>query len=278
MSEPRLAGQLLRPDAATLARPASAPEAQRILDTLDASAAIAGGTALQLGWPEGVAPATVLVDVSRLPGARGLTWPDDETAPAVRIGCATTLAALARDASLRFALPLLAQAVDAIGAPGVRTLATLGGNLGWRHGDTVAALLVLDASVELAHGDWMRVADWLAHPRPPLAVAVHIPLGHGPGWFEKVGGREAFSPSRLTIAACGGRLAAVAADLPGRRLRAAERWIGEGGGDPGELLDALADDLARVAGDTPGTPARTGATVDPRVRSAAHLILARMPR
>ncbi len=281
MSEPLVADTQQRPSLATLAHPTSALEAQHLLDTFDTGVAIGGGTALQLSWPAGTAPANVLVDVSRLPEAQGLVWPNPSATPSLRIGCATSLATLGRDTLLRSSLPLLAQAVDAIGAPGVRTLATLGGNLGWRHGDTLAALLVLDASLELADGSWMCMADWLALARPPLAVAVHVLLGRGTGWFEKVGGREAFSPSRLTIAGCEGRLAAVAADLPARRLQGAERWMAEDGKDTGALLHALAADLARDASGAPGAqppPARPGAPLDTRVHTAAHLILARLSR
>jgi CO/xanthine dehydrogenase FAD-binding subunit len=258
-----------RPAAPTLAQPADAREAHRVLAALGANAAaIGGGTALQLGWPDGIAPSLVLVDVSRLPQAQGLQWPHEKAhgtaQPALRIGCAMTLAALERAAGLRSALPLLGAALAAIGAPGVRTLATLGGNIGWRHGDTVAALLALDATVELAHGEPVPLADWLAQARPPLAVAVRVPLGQPAGWFEKVGGREAFSPSRLTLAGCGGRLAAVAGDLPGRRLRQAEQWLATAGATLQGLAEALAIDLAD-----------TGRSDAWRVTAATHLIRAR---
>lgn len=255
------------PAAASLVRPADAREAQQLLDAWGAHAtAIAGGTALQLAWPEGVAPPRVLVDVSRLPQAQGLRWPDAASDGVLRIGCATTLAALARDTGLRQALPLLGQALDAIGAPGVRTLATLGGNLGWRHGDCIAALLVLDAAMVQADGTCTPLADWLAPARPPLAVAVQVPPGPPAGWFEKVGGREAFSASRLTLAGCAGRLAAVAGDLPGRRLHHAEQLLAADAVTPRELADALSIDLAHAG------------RVDPwRVTAATHLIRARMP-
>jgi len=221
-------------------RMADAVGAQARRDTLGAAGAfVAGGTALQLGW-DGAAPDLTLLDVSVLPSAQGLSVRDGR----LRIGAACRLESLRHDPAVRAGAPLLASACGEIAAMGVRHLATLGGNVGWRFGDTLAPLFALDAGAELADGRTVPLAEVLHHDPLPLVVALWVDTrtAHWRSVFEKAGHRAAFSPSRLTLAIVDGpdgvRLAAVGAGLAARRLRAAERALHHGG-----LAEACLTDL-----------------------------------
>ncbi|MGH2340362.1 FAD binding domain-containing protein [Segnochrobactraceae bacterium EtOH-i3] len=162
---------------------------------------IAGGTALQLAWPEGRADHP-LVDLSGLDAGPLMRIEDDG---AVTLSAFATLETLRRHAGLATRLPVLPEAIGAIAAWGVRELATLGGNIAWRAGDLVPLLLALDASVTGLDGD-VALCDWLAEPGEDLLLSVTVPaLSEGTRViFEKVGRRAAFSPSLVTVAAVTG--------------------------------------------------------------------------
>lgn len=211
-------------------RPPDAAEAQRWRDADPAGTAfVGGGTALQLGWAEGP-PALCLLAVDRLPAAQGWRRETDGGRRWLRLGAALRLEALRRDPALRQALPLLAAACDSLAAPGVRHLATLGGNVGWRWGDTLAPLLALGAEAELADGRRQPLAALLPAAPLPLVVALWLPEPDAAprrAVYEKVGRRAAFSPARLALALwqpAGGtlRLAACGAGWVARRLAATE--------------------------------------------------------
>lgn len=173
--------------------PAEALAARRELGL--AARYLAGGTALQLAWPEGRADHP-LVDLSAL-----------ETGPILCTGAdgAVTLSAFATLETLRRHPGVPGYLVDAIGviaAWGVRELATLGGNIAWRAGDLVPLLLALDAEVTGLAGP-RPLADWLADPGDDLLLSVTIPARR-PGervLFEKIGRRAAFTPAIITVAA-----------------------------------------------------------------------------
>ncbi len=166
-------------------RPASAAEAARLLQAPGARA-LAGGTDLIVNLRHGLERPALLVDLCALPGLAELGW----TEAGCDIGACCTLARLAADARVRAEFPVLAQAAAAVGAPAHRSAATVGGNLcldtrcvyynqseEWRRsngyclkqggdtchvaprgrrchaafsGDLAPALLVLEASLELA--------------------------------------------------------------------------------------------------------------------------------
>lgn len=241
--------------APALCQPASAAQALALRQQPGA-AYIAGGTALQLAW--GVAEeerptAGLLIDLlaGAVPAGVALAaLPDGR--PALRLGAGTRLEALRRDPRVRHQAPRLAEALDSIAAPGVRQLATLGGNIAWRCGDAVPALLAAGAWVELAEGG-PQPLESLLQAGPPLIGSVLWPLASAPwtGWsvFEKLGWRAAFSPSRLTLAievACVDgcfeqpHLAATAAGWPARRLAQAEAWLA------GRSTSALAGESAAL--------------------------------
>jgi carbon-monoxide dehydrogenase medium subunit len=192
---------------------------------------VAAGTALQLAWGE-KPPDHQLIDISALSEARGIACLNG----GLRIGALETLEACRTHHLVQHHAGLLAQACTVIGALGVRNLATLGGNICWRQGDTIPALLVLGARVETAAGV-MMLTDMLARPTLPLLLAVHIPRPEDESLtvFEKIGHRAAFSPSVATIAGWCRRGA------DGRVTHA--RLAAGGAGRPGQLQHEAADML-----------------------------------
>jgi CO/xanthine dehydrogenase FAD-binding subunit len=162
---------------------------------------IAGGTALQLAWIDTPPPAA-LVDLSGLPDWRTI----EVTAGSLRIGAGATLEQCRTNPAVGQHAPLLQQACEVIGAYAIRNLGTLGGNIGWRQGDTLPALLASQAEIELGDGSRPPLDSLLkqhAFATPlPLIVAVHLPLHavRPAVFFEKVGHRAAFTPT--VVAAC----------------------------------------------------------------------------
>lgn len=249
----------------TIERTADPREAQRRRSLLGAGGAfVAGGTALQLAWRDAT-PALTLIDVSKLPEAHGIAL----SGTTLRIGAATRLESLRRDPLAQRHAPLLVAACEGLAALSIRHLATLGGNVGWGHGDTLAMLLATRADAELADGEHLPLAQVLERSELPLLAALRIDVAQAPAmaFYEKIGHRAAFSPTRLALALCAGideagglqapHVAASGAGLRARRLVHVERLLN--GARPADgiaragLRDACACDLdhdtalARVA-------------------------------
>jgi xanthine dehydrogenase YagS FAD-binding subunit len=87
---------------------------------------VGGGTDLLVLIGEGLARPEELVDLRRIPEARGVVA---RPSGSVRIGAATRVSDLARDAVIRDRFPALALACDAVGTPALRNMGTIGGNL-----------------------------------------------------------------------------------------------------------------------------------------------------
>jgi 4-hydroxybenzoyl-CoA reductase subunit beta len=170
----------------TLHRAATTAQAAALLVQLPGARIIAGGTDLLPNLRRGLGSPQDLIDVSAIAGFADVT----RDAQGWHLGAGVTLARLAADPMIAHELPALAQAAASAAAPGHRTVATLGGNLcldtrcvfynqseWWRKsndyclklggdtchvapqgrhchaafsGDVAAALIALDASVEVA--------------------------------------------------------------------------------------------------------------------------------
>ncbi|MCL6454966.1 MAG: FAD binding domain-containing protein [Alicyclobacillus sp.] len=215
-----------------------------------ASCYVAGGTLLQVQWRSISAMPRHLVSLERIdelqairPELAGAPQPPRPVTPGVaglEIGALVRLAALLRHPLVRTGWPLLTAACQSVAAPAVRSRATLGGNVASGVGDTLPALLALDAQAVWFDAGAYAVepldAAWSASPssgqRSPSALLAAIrlprcaplpepsearsavpsvPADHAPPpqqlpaprlfSFRKVGQREAFAPSLLTIAA-----------------------------------------------------------------------------
>ncbi|MCL6548450.1 MAG: FAD binding domain-containing protein [Alicyclobacillus sp.] len=175
---------------------------------------VAGGTLLQVQWQSGTHRPRHLVSLERIPGLCGVRWirgelgarggkadPGPEPAAVgnsrssvaavptaqpteglgredgVEIGAMMSLAECRVHPELRGHWPLLAAACQSVGAPAVRNRGTLGGNLRSQTGDTVPALLALDAAAVWFDETGYRVRPLAEWPDDPSAVlaAVRLP-------------------------------------------------------------------------------------------------------
>ncbi len=177
---------------------------------------IAGGTLLRTQWESGAATMPgQLIDLSGIAELTGITADED----AISIGALTTLGELRQHPLLIEHYPILVSAVRSIAAPSIRNMATLGGNILSRVGDSLPALMACRAEFEWCTGlsNYRESAsDWVERlhvqsPKPSnLLVKVHLPFmnrfRNAPvrfGAYHKVGRREAFTPSVVTAALSG---------------------------------------------------------------------------
>jgi carbon-monoxide dehydrogenase medium subunit len=142
----------------TYFQPASLDEALQLLRQHAGQArVVAGGTDVLVELQRGVKPTSALIDITRLRELKYVRH-DGET---IRIGgLATHNDVIASAACVRHALPL-AQACWEVGAPQIRTRATIAGNLitASPANDTITPLLALDAEVLLQSAAGQRVVS-----------------------------------------------------------------------------------------------------------------------
>jgi xanthine dehydrogenase iron-sulfur cluster and FAD-binding subunit A len=137
-------------------QPVSLAEALELLRTHHADArVVAGGTDLVVEVQRGVRPTSTLIDISRLRELRYLRADGDRIALG---GLTTHNDVLASPLCRERALPLV-QACAEVGAPQIRTRATIAGNLVTASpaNDTIPPLLALDAELVLASHAGQRV-------------------------------------------------------------------------------------------------------------------------
>ncbi len=117
----------------------------------------------------------------------------------IRLGAMMTMANILANRELAF----LAPAALAVGGPGIRNAATVGGNLFARHpyGDFAVALLALDATVHLEGGSERPVEDYLGN-RSGLVTAVSFPRPSSDAFrFRKVQRVRPKGASLISLAA-----------------------------------------------------------------------------
>ncbi len=173
-------------------QPGSLAEAVTMLSEVPGARPVAGGTDLLVNMKHRVEQPAALVSLSRVPELAGVRSEDGATV----IGGSVTLTKVQHDEGLRARFPALTQAASVVGSYRHQTMGTLAGNLlqntrcrffnqsvEWRsvralcykaggdychvmkkegvcfctyHGDTAAALLVLDAEVRVEGPDGVR--------------------------------------------------------------------------------------------------------------------------
>jgi xanthine dehydrogenase FAD-binding subunit len=193
---------------------------------------LAGGTDMLVAGRR-LPEAGLLVDLSRVCGMAHI----DAQGLEVRIGAATTVAALAADRGLGRRIPALCQAAAQCGSAQIRNRATIGGNIAnaGPAADLVPVLLVAEARLLLIQpGGLSREVALASYARLPgeLIVEVILPSGFSPNSaFVKLGPRRDLTISRLSLAGVADlqhgrfgamRLAAGAIGPAPRRLHLAE--------------------------------------------------------
>ncbi len=130
-------------------QPTSLPEALNLLAEHAGEARIvAGGTDLVVELGRGIRPTDALIDITRVPDLAGIAERDGK----IVLGALATHNDVIASPRCRAALRPLAQACQEVGAPQLRTRATVAGNLVTASpaNDTIAPLAALGASLVLA--------------------------------------------------------------------------------------------------------------------------------
>ena len=231
-------------------RPRTLEEALRILAQPGARV-LAGGTDLLPSMKHGLHVPHTLVAIGHLPELQGVRVDGDTLV----IGAATPLRAVVTHPDVSRLAPALGAAARTVGTPTIQAMGTLGGNLaldtrcvyynqpeGWRRGiggclkcdgsvchvapkgrgcyaahsaDTVPALILLDASVEIHHADTRdtrvsRVEDlydgtdgrsWLRLAPGELIGRIRVPRERTPIAYRKGRLRAAIDYGYLLVAA-----------------------------------------------------------------------------
>jgi len=193
-----------------LLQPATVPEALRLLRELGPAArVVAGGTDVLVELQRGIKPTSTLIDISALRELRYVHSQDDWIALG---GLATHNDVLAsRDCNAR-AIPLV-QACMEVGAPQIRTRATIAGNLVTASpaNDTIVPLVAMGAQLVLASIDGdrrMGIADFFTGLRKTALredelvreIRVRALAEDERGLFLKLGLRRAQAISVISVA------------------------------------------------------------------------------
>lgn len=232
-------------------------EALVVLDRFGERAKVlAGGTLLGPHLRANPDAADALVNLKRIPELSEIRVDGDTLV----IGALATARSIARDPLVNRHAPLLATAASSLGAPALRTVATIGGNVLSAHhaADMACALLACDATATIAKLDDEVLALSIEQMLSPgfaglragsLLAGFRIPTGAGDRFaFEKMQTRQAFELALVSVGAsvrlrpsgdvADARIAlGGAAETPIRAI-AAERSIAGGDLSEGRIVRA----------------------------------------
>ncbi|MCR4408430.1 MAG: FAD binding domain-containing protein [Anaerolineae bacterium] len=191
--------------------PATVQEALELLAHHGGQARIiAGGTDLVLQSQRGQCAATVMIDITRIPGLDAI----EERDGYITIGCQVTHARIAASPLIRQKAEVLALACGSVGGPQTRNVGTLVGNVvnALPAADGAVALFALEAEVEMVDASgrrWLPIAEMYAgvgectiNPCAQLVTTVRFrPLSDG--WasaYQRLANRKALALPILNTA------------------------------------------------------------------------------
>jgi carbon-monoxide dehydrogenase medium subunit len=170
---------------------------------------VAGGTLLQVHWRKGKPCPAHLISLERMKEIQESGRVLDGERTVMCFGALSTIDWLKHNPEILNNAPLLSEAVRNIAAPAIRSRATIGGNIVNGYGDAIPALLALDAIVTYFDGKNRKTEllwNYLQKKHTmqnSILISVGIPeMMETPktvSFFQKIGRREAFSPSVVTI-------------------------------------------------------------------------------
>lgn len=227
-----------------LYQPQNLHEAWELKSALGNSALyISGGTLLRTQWDAGTVPMPKqLIDLRGVEGIKDIR----STELHLSMGALAPLSLCRKNEYLQAVAPAIQEAVKSIAAPAVRNLATLGGNIASGFGDILPALLIYDAEIVSYGGECLTIqsiTDWLnsrwegVSQATDIVAEIRIPFAGERlnvsklEVYRKVGRREAFTPSLVTV----GMTATIDT---GRRLSSVRIAAGGGSGRPQRLTTA----------------------------------------
>ena len=205
---------------------------------------VSGGTLLRTQWENGTAPMPgQLIDLRKITGMGDISLSKFH----LSLGALVPLSQCRNDVHLKVIAPAIQEAVRCIAAPSVRNLATVGGNIASGFGDILPALLVHDAELVSFDGKFITeqpLVDWLhshwggVKPLGEIITEIRVAssgaeirVNERLEFFQKVGRREAFTPSLVTVAL----IASIDTELIFSNVRIA---AGGGSGRPQRLYAA----------------------------------------
>jgi xanthine dehydrogenase FAD-binding subunit len=116
---------------------------------------IAGGSDVLIQMREGKRAGVELISIYMIDDLRGVSIDKDQ---AIRIGSLTSFSHITRDPIIQKYMNVLGEAVDTVGGPQIRNIATIGGNTcnGVTSADSASTLHAWEAVVELTGPDGIR--------------------------------------------------------------------------------------------------------------------------
>ncbi len=240
--------------------PATAGEAAKMKSAEPRSVLAAGTTDLLPAWHAGAPRPESLILLGGIEEMRRIRPTDG----ALEIGALATHADIAGDERIGLHLPALSAAAASIGAPAVRNMGTVGGNVANASpaADLPPPLLAYGASVILRSASGTRAVPldrfFLGYRKTDVrddelidSFVVPLPAQGAVSSFHKLGTRQAQSIAKVSLAGCAScgpvvehvRLASGSmAEIP-RRLAEVEKVL-----QGRKLDDALAREAVRAAG------------------------------
>jgi CO/xanthine dehydrogenase FAD-binding subunit len=190
-----------------LLRPASVPEALRILRDEGPLVPVAGCTDLFVALNAGTLAGTRFLDLWPLTDLAGIRV----TGGMLTIGALATWTRIIRSPLVRKRVPILAEAGRQIGGVQIQNRGTIGGNVANASpaGDGLPVLAAVGAVVLLASAAGVRRVPFdrfctgyrKTVMRPDeLIAAIEVPAVRGRQWFRKVGTRAAQAISKVVMA------------------------------------------------------------------------------
>lgn len=177
-------------------------EALRLMQEHPDALLIAGGSDVLIEVRSGKLSGRELISLFGADEMRGVHMEDDGT---IRIGSMTSFTRLYNDPLITKHMKVLAEAVNMVGSPQIRSIATIGGNTcnGVTSADSASTLAAYDAIMEVTGPDGVRlvpISDWYLGPhkvnlqKGELQTAILIPKKSYTGYkghYMKYGMRNA---------------------------------------------------------------------------------------
>ncbi len=116
---------------------------------------IAGGSDVLIQMREGKRAGKELISIYMIDEMRGVKLDEEE---AIRIGSLTSFSHITKDPIIQEYINVLGEAVDMVGGPQIRNIATIGGNTcnGVTSADSASTLFAWDAEIELTGPEGIR--------------------------------------------------------------------------------------------------------------------------
>lgn len=171
---------------------------------------ISGGTILQVNWEAGQDKPNHLISTEKLMELKGISEVELDGQFFLQIGAGMSISECLTSVLMQEKAPLIVEACEKIAAPAIRNRGTIGGNICSKIGDSIPALLVLEALLTFFNGKetyLITLKDWLASKKRPsseLLTKVLIPIAARKletySFFRKIGRRASFTAAIISIA------------------------------------------------------------------------------